>query len=142
MTSLRPNEAFYHFVRPGTKRVKNVRILDIPGHGTFRQYIQQRMPEAGAAILLVDSSNRKTDAQASEFIYDILNSQANSRLPLLIACNKQDVLDARKSNQLAKDLESEMYLLAWYQEYSQQIKQSRKATIDEQTIIGPIDVFP
>lgn len=61
---------------------------------------------------------------------------------MLVACNKQDQSDARKAPQLEKELEAEMYFPMHVMLYREQIKSTRKATIDEQTVLGPVDVSP
>lgn len=109
VSSLNTNDVIIHVATEGA-RSKNLRVLDIPGHGTFRQYILQRLNDAIGIIVVIDSANRQSIVQASDFIYDVLNSQTmqNKNLPLLLACNKQDITDSRKATQIAKDLETEM----------------------------------
>ena len=92
------------------KKSANLKAIDVPGQGHFRQQIQQRFNEVLGIILTVDAAYRQGNSQAAEFLYDMLNSQIirRQRVPILIACNKQDLTDARKAPQLEKELEAEM----------------------------------
>lgn len=94
-----------------TKKMLNVKAIDVPGQGHFRHQIQARFGEVLAVVLVLDSTTRQTDAQASELLYDVLNSSImrQNEVPVLIACNKQDMSDARKANQIEKDIEVQMY---------------------------------
>jgi len=98
----------------GNKRkIVNVKAIDVPGQGHFRQQVQGRFNEVLGVLVVIDSTTRQTDAQAAEFLYDILNSNVlvGNRVPTLVVCNKQDSSEARSADHLEKELEIQMYWL-------------------------------
>lgn len=73
---------------------KKVRMVDIPGHHSFRHRLEASLRDAAAVVFVVDAieiSPRRVEA--AEMLYDVLNSPDfyKQRLPLLIACNKADL---------------------------------------------------
>lgn len=60
VTSQTPNDILLRLVytEGNRKRSANVKVLDVPGHGHFKQTIQQKLPETKAIIVVVDSANR------------------------------------------------------------------------------------
>jgi signal recognition particle receptor subunit beta len=57
------------------------------------------LERAKAVILVVDSKDKERIAEASEFLFDILSNSrlVQSCVPILVACNKQDLTLAKKA---------------------------------------------
>jgi signal recognition particle receptor subunit beta len=93
------------------RKTVNVKAIDVPGQGHFRQQVQERFNEVLGVLIVIDSTTRQTDAQAAELLYDILNSNVlqRNRVPTLVVCNKQDSPEARNASHLEKEVETQMY---------------------------------
>ncbi len=63
------------------------------------------MERAKAVILVVDSRDKDKISEAAEFLFDILlnNRLVQSRVPILVACNKQDLTMAKKAVQIERE---------------------------------------
>ena len=74
-------------------------FADIPGHFNFRIKVNQYLERAKAVILVLDSKDKEKISEASEFLYDVLSNRrlVEDRVPILVACNKQDLSMAKKS---------------------------------------------
>lgn len=72
---------------------------DIPGHFNFRAKVNQYLDRAKAVILVIDSKDKERISEASEFLYDVLSNNriVAESVPILVACNKQDLSLAKKS---------------------------------------------
>jgi GTPase SAR1 family protein len=84
-------------------------IVDIPGHFNFRLKVQQYMERAKGVILVVDSRDKDKISEAAEFLYDILsnNRLVKQRVPILVACNKQDLNLAKRAVQIEREFSTE-----------------------------------
>ena len=85
-------------------------MTDIPGHYNFRSEITQKLKSAKAIIITLDSKDKSKYGEAAEILYDILGDidVISDKVPILIACNKQDLTFARNSLKLEKDLTNEI----------------------------------
>ena len=67
-----------------------------------------------AAIIVIDSFNFPQEARSvSELFFDLLSDRQvhKKRVPILVACNKQDLAMVSSSEDIRKRLEAEMYVL-------------------------------
>ncbi|KAG0221933.1 signal recognition particle receptor beta subunit-domain-containing protein [Mortierella sp. GBAus27b] len=111
-----------------------VHVVDIPGHERLRFKFSEFMPIARAVVFVVDSSTvpRQTRLLA-EYLYDILADKfaQNERIPVLIACNKSDLLTSFKKERIQSILEEEI----------NKLRQTRTAALDTQDSEGNESVF-
>jgi len=91
--------------------------VDVPGHDKIRrQLFDQHKAKAKAIIYVVDSSSFSKEAKdVAEFLYDIVCDPSvasrRKKLPILIACSKQDVNLAKSVEVIRNQLEKEFTLL-------------------------------
>lgn len=80
-------------------------FVDIPGHFNFRIKVQQNLDRAKAVILVVDSRDKDKISEAAEFLYDMMSNKRLIRdnVPILVACNKQDMTLAKKATQIERE---------------------------------------
>lgn len=80
-------------------------VVDIPGHYNFRIKVQQYLERAKGVILVVDARDKDRVAEAAEFLYDMLsnNRLVRQRVPILVACNKQDLALAKRAVQIERE---------------------------------------
>ena len=95
-------------------------MVDIPGHFNFRTEIMKQAPSAKAVILILDAKDKTKFGEAAEILFDLLNEVDvfNAGIPILVACNKQDLPFAKKAIQVERELAQEI----------EQIKRVRLAT--------------
>jgi signal recognition particle receptor subunit beta len=74
-------------------RSKAVAITEVPGHYHFKEKLINSLEEAKAIVVVVDSKDKDKFNEAAEIIYEILNNITiqSERVPILVACNKQDL---------------------------------------------------
>lgn len=88
-------------------------MVDIPGHERLRFKFSEFMPIARAVVFVVDSASvpRQTRLLA-EYLYDILSNKftQEERIPVLIACNKTELLTAFRKERIQTALEGELYV--------------------------------
>ena len=80
---------------------------------------------------MIDSKDKNSFSDAANMLYEVLNNvnAVYNKLPLLVACNKQDLTFAKRSLELETELASEI----------EQIRKVRRATTDtgdENTALG------
>ena len=87
-----------------------VAITDIPGHYNFRSEITQSLNSAKAIITVLDSKDKTKYGEAAEILYDILGNIdiISDEVPVLVACNKQDLSFAKNASKMEKDLMTEI----------------------------------
>lgn len=91
---------------------KAVRLVDIPGHASFRHKLESSVKDACGIVFLVDAVEVTPHrVEAAELLYEILVNSAvqKSRTPILIACNKMDLeMDAHSVDFIRKTLEKQV----------------------------------
>ena len=85
-------------------------MTDIPGHYNFRSEITQKLQSAKVIIITLDSKDKSKYGEAAEILYDILGDidVLSDRVPILVACNKQDLAFAKNALTVEKDLTNEI----------------------------------
>ena len=86
-------------------------MLDIPGNLSFKSRLSnQFLPGAHAVIILVDSKDKEKISEAADILYDVINDidLAMAGVPVMVACNKQDLTFAKRAIQLERDLQIEI----------------------------------
>lgn len=110
-TSTASNDGNYQV--PGKN--KSLRIIDLPGHERLRQtLLEQYKSLARAVIFLVDSSTlQKEIKDVADYLYTVLSDNviSHNAPPVLIACNKQDLLMSKGAEIIRSQLEKEMNTL-------------------------------
>ena len=99
--------------------------MDIPGHFCFRDTIKESLPLAKALVIVLDSKDKERFSEAAEILYDVLSDVdlVTARVPVLVACNKQDLTFAKKAAQVERDMISEI----------EQIRKVRRAGQEQET---------
>lgn len=89
ITSLAPNDITVtpHFVD------KTVRIVDVPGHGSYRTFSQSLVPSLSALVFVVDATNSIQIETSASSLYQFLTNPAlvKKNVPVLILLNKTDL---------------------------------------------------
>jgi len=97
---------------PGKKAVD---LLDLPGHERLRyNSLAKHKKNARGIIYVLDASTiTKGIRDATEFLFRILSDPTlhSNRVPVLIACNKQDLTLAKGSSVIQRELAKEVGLL-------------------------------
>ena len=80
-------------------------FVEIPGHYNFRMKVQQNLDRAKAVVLVVDSRDKDRISEAAEFLFDIISNKrlVRDNVPILVACNKQDLNLAKKAIQIERE---------------------------------------
>ncbi|KAG0075769.1 hypothetical protein BGZ93_005638 [Podila epicladia] len=130
VTSMKENEANTVLVEGKAP----LHMIDIPGHERLRFKFSEFMPIARSIVFVVDSATvaRQTRVLA-EYLYDILSNKfaQEEKIPVLIACNKSDLLTAFKKERIQTMLEAEI----------NKLRQTRTAALDTQDMEGNENVF-
>jgi len=97
---------------------RKYRLIDLPGADRIRKiHFEQSIKneDVSAVIYVVDSSTFQKDCrETAEFLYEILSHPQivkQRRLPILIACNKQDNPLSKSAQVIRKGLEKELSVL-------------------------------
>lgn len=69
----------------------DIDVFDLGGQTGFRPIWSDYNEQSDGLIYVVDSSDHKRLAQTREIFYDIINSQINQNIPVLILLNKCDL---------------------------------------------------
>lgn len=88
-----------------------MKVVDFPGHRRLREDLLTAMPTAGALVYVIDSINIKTEIRSvAQFLYDIFTNQDVNKasIPVLIACNKQDIVTAAGPTEIQSLVEKEL----------------------------------
>lgn len=104
------------FTKIGTK------LVDVPGHYNFRKTVQAEASGAKAIVLLLDAKEKTKYGEAAEILYDILGDIENvsEQIPVLVACNKQDIPFAKNPLQLEREIANEIEQIRKVRRASQQ----------------------
>lgn len=106
VTSIKTNESQLKIGR------KLLNLIDIPGFFRLREKcLEDNMKGTLAIIYVLDSATFSSEArQAADYLYNLISDdyvKANS-IPILIACNKQDLPLAKTLSVIKKQLEKEL----------------------------------
>jgi len=109
VTSMKQNEGV---VKIGNKTFS---VVDLPGYDRLRKtFFDDFKTSARSIILVIDSLAFLTNMRdVADLVYVTLTDPVVSsrKLPILIACNKQDETKAKSANVVQKQLEKEMNAL-------------------------------
>ena len=109
VTSIKTNESQIKIGR------KLLSLIDIPGFFRLREKCLEDNKKGTLAIIYVlDSSTFSSDArQTADYLYNLISDQYinSNSIPILIACNKQDLPLAKTLSVIKKQLEKEIGLL-------------------------------
>lgn len=100
-------------------RAAHVQLVDIPGHDEVRFDFRKFAKSSAGIIMLVDSANLERDARkAGEILFDALDFFRSFEPasifdktfvpPVLVLCNKQDLLSSLSKHQVKALLEQEL----------------------------------
>ena len=106
VTSMKQNNAEY----PAKKRT--LEIVDLPGHDRLRsKYWEDYKSNATGIVFVVDSQSFLSNVRdVADFLYTVLADPVvnKRRVPVLIACNKQDEAKAKSAKVIQNQLEKEI----------------------------------
>lgn len=89
-------------------------VIDYPGHQRLKtEMLQSYLRKAGALLFVLDASNLKSDiARTAQQLYDILTQSyvSEAAVPVIVACNKSDDVQAANANQSKQMLLVELYV--------------------------------
>ena len=109
VTSMEPNDVTIQVDK------KTVTLVDLPGFDRLRlKYFEDLKASARAVIFVLDSlSFVSNNRHVADFLYTVLSDPLVSkrRLPILVACNKQDEAKAKSAKVLQKQLEKEVHAI-------------------------------
>lgn len=112
VASMQENAAAVPVAGPKGGPAKTVRLLDMPGHHSFRHRLEAALREAAGVVFLVDAVDITPHrVEAAEALYEVLASPSFSkrRLPLLVAANKADLEeDAHSIEFVQKTLDKQL----------------------------------
>lgn len=104
-------------------------VIDLPGFDRLRpRFWEEYKARARALIFVIDSLAFLSNARdVADFLYDILSDKfvSSSKIPILIACNKQDAARAKSCNVITRQLEREMNA----------IRETRASSLNEDEIV-------
>ena len=99
---------------------ENFKLVDIPGHSRVRQQCLSKFLSTTRALLfLIDTETVRDDIRDSaEYLVSLMSNpilysrtSTKYKLPILIACNKQDHAMAKSASAIRKMLETEIDIL-------------------------------
>jgi len=103
-TSMEPNKAEAKIGELG------VSLLDFPGHGSQESLLWENHADSiERVIFLLDSTDSLAlEREGAQMLYNILTRKVFSRIPVLVACNKQDLSNAVPRDSMRLELEKEL----------------------------------
>ncbi|XP_007057023.3 ovotransferrin [Chelonia mydas] len=111
-TSITDSSAVY---RVSNDKGSSVTLIDLPGHESLRlQFLEKFKAAARAIVFVVDSVAFQREVKdVAEFLYQVLTdcTVLKNALPLVIACNKQDITMAKSAKLIQQQLEKELNTL-------------------------------
>ncbi|RDX80836.1 Signal recognition particle receptor subunit beta, partial [Mucuna pruriens] len=113
VTSMEPNDDTFvlHSETTQKRKVKPVRIVDVPGHSRLLPKLDEYLPQAAAVVFVVDAVEFLPNCRAaSEYLYDILTKGCvvRKKIPLLILCNKTDKVTAHSKEFISRQMGKEI----------------------------------
>lgn len=84
--------------------------MDVPGHFNFRKTVEVEQSGAKAVIILLDAKEKTKFGEAAEILYDIIDDLdvISDQIPILVACNKQDLTFAKSALQIEREIAGEI----------------------------------
>jgi signal recognition particle receptor subunit beta len=110
-TSMKENDATFAHANSKNNKSTTLHVVDFPGHQRLRPALDTFLPAAGAIVFLIDALEFRNDVSAvAQYLYDLfVHPVVNSkRLPILIACNKSEMVTALPKDAIADDLQAEI----------------------------------
>ncbi|KAK9932217.1 hypothetical protein M0R45_019463 [Rubus argutus] len=114
VTSMEPNEGTFvlQYEKSKNGKLEPVHLVDVPGHSLLRPKLDETscLKQLGI-VFVVDALEFLPNLRAaSEYLYDILTkaSVVKKRIPILILCNKIDIVTAHSKEFIRKQVEKEM----------------------------------
>ena len=86
-------------------------MVDIPGHDRVRFRYVEFLPVTRSIVFVVDSTTiTRKIRPAAEYLYDILAQPQvqKQKIPVLIACNKSDMITALPTDKIKLLFETEL----------------------------------
>ncbi|CEO94804.1 Signal recognition particle receptor subunit beta [Plasmodiophora brassicae] len=104
--SLRPNDL--EFDVPGLNA--SIRMIDYPGHSSFRLGLSAYLDQAVAVVFVVDSASPSELPAAAKLLHAVLVHPVihKRKVPVLVVCNKADLQEALPVDTIAHSLENEI----------------------------------
>ncbi|TPX70159.1 hypothetical protein SpCBS45565_g01947 [Spizellomyces sp. 'palustris'] len=112
-TSMTENEGRFVPIshKHGKSQQRPVHVVDLPGHEKLRFKYTEYLPVTAGIVFVVDSTTILRQLRsAAEYLYDILANRYTQRneIPILVLCNKNDMLLALKEDKIQTMLEGEI----------------------------------
>ncbi|XP_027346237.1 signal recognition particle receptor subunit beta-like [Abrus precatorius] len=113
VTSMEPNDDAFilHSETTQKRKIKPVRVVDVPGHSRLRPKLDEYLPQAAGIVFVVDAQDFLQNCRAaSEYLYDLLTkgSVVRKKIPLLILCNKTDKVTAHSKEFICRQMGKEI----------------------------------
>ncbi|KAG0746442.1 hypothetical protein G6F57_000512 [Rhizopus arrhizus] len=90
---------------------KTFDVVDLPGHERVRYRYVDFLPVAQSIVFVIDSTTlNKQVRSVAEYLYDVLAKPQvqKNRIPVLVACNKSDMITALPTEKIRLMLETEI----------------------------------
>lgn len=90
---------------------RQVHVVDFPGHQRLRSQLDTFLPITKGIVYLVDSvESRSQLTQNAQFLFDLFTNKTvnRRRTPILIACNKSEMVTAKRKEFIQGELEKEL----------------------------------
>ncbi|KAI9258003.1 signal recognition particle receptor beta subunit-domain-containing protein [Phascolomyces articulosus] len=119
VTSMKENEG------PLTLENKTFDLVDMPGHERVRFRYVDYLPVTRSIVFVVDSTTVARQIRVvGEYLYNVLAQQQvqKDRIPILIACNKTDLITALPQDKIQQRLEIEI----------NRLRSTRTAAVEQQ----------
>eukprot|EP00916_Digyalum_oweni_P012256 GHVL01020299.1.p1 GENE.GHVL01020299.1~~GHVL01020299.1.p1 ORF type:complete len:135 (-),score=20.72 GHVL01020299.1:67-471(-) len=79
-------------------------VWDIGGQKTIRPYWKNYYENTDALVFVIDSSDVRRLKESGEELDDLLTQDALKGVSVLVFANKQDLIQAQSSDEIAKDM--------------------------------------
>lgn len=130
VTSMKANEIVARI-----SKSRSCSIIDLPGFDRLRpRFWEEYRTRARALIFVIDSLAFLANSRdVADFLYDVFSDPfvSSSKIPVLVACNKQDSARAKSCSIISRQLEKEMTA----------IRETRASSLnqDEIVILGSLN---
>ncbi|KAI8814268.1 signal recognition particle receptor beta subunit-domain-containing protein [Cladochytrium replicatum] len=104
---------------------KPIHVIDVPGAEKLRFRWTELVPITKSIVFVIDASSFSRNTRpVAEFLYDVLVNRHTTKLeiPVLILCNKQDLITAYPPEKIQDKLETEI----------NQLRSTRTAAVESQ----------